>query len=88
MAHTVSSVHSTESEKKDDCSEEEISQINSVVTVETSDEQRTLWQNVKKYRKVTYVTLGLTSAILLYGYDNVVVGTISAMPDFQYVLKR
>lgn len=47
------------------------------------DEQRSLWQNVKKYRKVTYITLGLTSAILLYGYDNVVVGTISAMPDFQ-----
>lgn len=47
------------------------------------DEQRSLWQNVKKYRKVTYVTFGLTSAILLYGYDNVIVGTISAMPLFQ-----
>lgn len=47
------------------------------------DNNRTLWQNVKKYRKVTYVTFGLTSAILLYGYDNVVVGTVSAMPGFQ-----
>ncbi|KZM26880.1 uncharacterized protein EKO05_0011397 [Ascochyta rabiei] len=50
---------------------------------EASDNSRTLWQNVKKYRKVTYVTFGLTSAILLYGYDNVVVGTVSAMPIFQ-----
>jgi hypothetical protein len=47
------------------------------------DNDRTLWQNVKKYRKVTYVAFGLTSAILLYGYDNVVVGTVSAMPGFQ-----
>ena len=50
---------------------------------EDGDNDRTLWQNVKKYRKVTYVTFGLTSAILLYGYDNVVVGTVSAMPGFQ-----
>lgn len=50
---------------------------------EDGDKDRTLWQNVKKYRKVTYVTFGLTSAILLYGYDNVVVGTVSAMPGFQ-----
>lgn len=50
---------------------------------EASDNSQTLWQNVKKYRKVVYVTFGLTSAILLYGYDNVVVGTVSAMPVFQ-----
>lgn len=78
--------HSTDTDKKDDSTEEEISQANSVSTTVISDEQRTLWQNVKKYRKVTYITLGLTSAILLFGYDNVVVGTVAAMPDFQYVL--
>ncbi|OAF99406.1 MFS general substrate transporter [Paraphaeosphaeria sporulosa] len=50
---------------------------------EASDEQRTLWQNVRRYRKVVCVTFGLTSAILLYGYDNVVVGTVSGMPGFQ-----
>ncbi|KAH7359676.1 major facilitator superfamily domain-containing protein [Pyrenochaeta sp. MPI-SDFR-AT-0127] len=69
-------------DKKDDFVTEQISVVNSASSA-TSDEQRTLWQNVKKYRKVTYITLGLTSAILLYGYDNVVVGTISAMPVFQ-----
>jgi hypothetical protein len=73
------------SDKKDSYSGEQISEISSAATAEQiTDEQRTLWQNVKKYRKVVWVTLGLTSAILLYGYDNVVVGTISAMPVFQY----
>ncbi|KAH7110569.1 major facilitator superfamily domain-containing protein [Dendryphion nanum] len=55
----------------------------SQTTSQTNDEQQTLWQNVKKYRKVVLYTFGLTSAILLYGYDNVVVGTVSAMPMFQ-----
>jgi hypothetical protein len=63
----------------------EISSAASAFSTDSGDEQRSLWQNVKKYRKVTYVTLALTSAILLYGYDNVVVGTVSAMPVFQYV---
>jgi MFS family permease len=61
------------------------SQITEITTnsSEASDEGRTLWQNVKKYRKVVWVTLAISSAILLYGYDNVIVGTISAMPRFQ-----
>jgi hypothetical protein len=63
----------------------EVSSAASAFSTDSGDEQRSLWQNVKKYRKVTYTTLALTSAILLYGYDNVVVGTVSAMPVFQYV---
>lgn len=59
------------------------SRANSQADNEAHDNSQTLWQNVKKYRKVVYVTFGLTSAILLYGYDNVVVGTVSAMPVFQ-----
>lgn len=62
----------------------EVSSATSALSAESGDDQRSLWQNVKKYRKVTYVTFALTSAILLYGYDNVVVGTVSAMPVFQY----
>ncbi|KAF2729957.1 MFS general substrate transporter [Polyplosphaeria fusca] len=50
---------------------------------EGDDERRTLWQSIKKYRKVVGYTIALTSAILLYGYDNVVVGTVSGMPKFQ-----
>lgn len=43
----------------------------------------TLWQSVKKYRRVVFYSLGITSAILMYGYDYVIIGTISAMPSFQ-----
>lgn len=50
---------------------------------EAGDKGRTLWQNIKRYRKIVGITFGLTSAILLYGYDNVVVGTVSGMPEFQ-----
>ncbi|ORY15167.1 general substrate transporter [Clohesyomyces aquaticus] len=50
---------------------------------EAWDEDRTLWQNIKRYRKVVGITFGLTSAILLYGFDNVIVGTVSGMPGFQ-----
>jgi len=76
-----------DSDGKDGSVGEQITAVNSHSTSQASseegDDSRTLWQNVKKYRKVTYVTFGLTSAILLYGYDNVVVGTVSAMPNFQ-----
>lgn len=50
------------------------------------DVQQSLWQNIKKYRKVVYIALGLTSPIVLYGYDYVIVGTVSGMPGFQYCL--
>lgn len=76
-----SPVGKSETQRKD-----EFAQITEVISTSSSqagDEQRTLWQNVRKYRKVTYVTLAVTSAILLYGYDYVIVGTISAMPYFQ-----
>ena len=78
---------SRNSEGKDGSTGEQIYEVdsytNSQNNSEEGDSSRTLWQNIKKYRKVTYVTFGLTSAILLYGYDNVVVGTVSAMPVFQ-----
>ena len=85
MAHNDMSTTSASMERKDDFTAEQISKVDSTSSSQSSDEQRTLWQNVKKYRKVTYITLGLSSAVLLYGYDNVIVGTISAMPVFQYV---
>lgn len=44
-----------------------------------------LWQSVKKWPRVVIYCLALSSAILLYGYDLVIVGTVSAMPAFQYV---
>lgn len=87
MALSTASQTSRDSQSKDGTTEEQIYEVeshtNSQSVSEEGDTSRTLWQNVKKYRKVTYVTFGLTSAILLYGYDNVVVGTVSAMPVFQ-----
>ena len=60
-----------------------ITEVASAASSHAGDEQRSVWQNVKKYRNVTCVTFGITSAILLYGYDYVVVGTVSGMPSFQ-----
>jgi len=60
-----------------------VSGTGTVESGESGDEQRTLWRNAKKYRKVVWVTFGLASAILLYGYDFVIVGTIAGMPEFQ-----
>ncbi|KAJ5652881.1 hypothetical protein N7507_010307 [Penicillium longicatenatum] len=43
-----------------------------------------LWQLLKRWPKVVMYCLALSSAILLYGYDLVIVGTVSAMPAFQH----
>lgn len=42
-----------------------------------------LKQAVKLYPKITRYTFFLMSAVLLYGYDLVIVGTIPAVPGFQ-----
>jgi hypothetical protein len=80
----MASIDNQSTDKKDSFSGEQVSEVNSASTHQDADKQRTLWQNVKKYRKVCWITIALTSAILLYGYDNVVVGTVAAMPVFQY----
>lgn len=50
-------------------------------------EKVSLWQSVKIYPKIVGCCFGLTAAILLYGYDLAIVGTVSAMPEFQYVAR-
>ncbi|KAL6702488.1 hypothetical protein ACN47E_001613 [Coniothyrium glycines] len=82
MAHSIAESQDT-SKKNGSFVAEQILIGPSISNSQCDDEQRTLWQNVKKYRKVVYITLGLTSPILLYGYDYVIVGTVSAMPYFQ-----
>lgn len=47
------------------------------------DAHLTLWQAIKKWRRVVLYCVGLTSGILMFGYDYVIVGTTSAMPSFQ-----
>lgn len=43
----------------------------------------TLKESLKKWRRVVVYSFCLASAILMYGYDYVIVGTCSAMPSFQ-----
>lgn len=43
-----------------------------------------LWQSVRKWPKIVGYSLGLTSAILLWGFDTSIVGNVSAVPSFQY----
>ena len=47
------------------------------------DAHLTLKQSLIKWRRVVIYSLCMTSAILMYGYDYVIIGTISAMPSFQ-----
>jgi hypothetical protein len=42
-----------------------------------------LWQSIKRFPRIVGYCLALSSAILLYGYDLVIVGTVAAMPQFQ-----
>jgi hypothetical protein len=81
---TRSITSTTDIDKKNaSLSEKDLSEVHLPSSLQNSDEHGTLWQNVKRYRRVTYITFGLSSAILLYGYDNVVVGAVSGMPAFQ-----
>ncbi|KAL0943362.1 maltose permease (alpha glucoside transporter) [Colletotrichum truncatum] len=61
--------------------------VNSITSTAELDTNQyghlTLWQSIKKWRRVVLYCIGMTSAILLYGYDYVIVGTVSAMPSFQ-----
>lgn len=41
--------------------------------------------DLKQSPKVAAYCLALTTGILLYGYDLVIVGNVSSMPNFQYV---
>lgn len=43
-----------------------------------------LWHSIKRSSKIVAYCLALSSAILMYGYDLVIVGTVAAMPQFQY----
>jgi hypothetical protein len=66
-----------------------------IKTLETAPGERTviidgeeavnldLYHSVLKFPKLTGYILAVCSALMLYGYDTAIVGTISAMPTFQ-----
>ncbi|OAP60368.1 hypothetical protein AYL99_05370 [Fonsecaea erecta] len=56
----------------------------SLQTAEQSvDDEPTLWKSIRKWPKIVGYSLGLTSAILLNGFDTSIVGNLSAIPAFQ-----
>ena len=59
--------------------------ISSTEGVAVDEPELTLWQAVSKWRKLVLYCVGLSSAVLLYGYDQAIVGSVSGLPAFQYV---
>ncbi|PLB46458.1 MFS general substrate transporter [Aspergillus steynii IBT 23096] len=50
---------------------------------ESTEKNQSLLSSVKQSPKIAAYCLALTSGILLYGYDLVIVGNVSSMPKFQ-----
>jgi len=50
----------------------------------TPEEQQTLIQAVREHKKLVWYIISLMGGIILYGYDAVVVGTVSSLLAFQY----
>ncbi|KAG5813100.1 hypothetical protein H9Q74_008110 [Fusarium xylarioides] len=52
-------------------------------SLEHHDRSRSLWHSIRAHPCIIGYTLGLCTAILLFGYDNVIVSSVAAMPAFQ-----
>ncbi|CAI7569637.1 unnamed protein product [Penicillium pancosmium] len=65
-------------------SEEFVEDVSSPNTNTSSQGYVPLWHSLKKWPKVVGYNLALSSAILLYGYDLVIVANVSSMPAFQH----
>lgn len=44
-----------------------------------------LWKSIRRFPRIVGYCFALSSAILMYGYDLVIVGAVAAMPQFQCV---
>ncbi len=51
--------------------------------VPESEPKMSLWTALRRWPRVSWYSLTLTSTIVLWGFDNVLVGSVSAMPVFQ-----
>ncbi|KAJ5960718.1 uncharacterized protein N7479_007868 [Penicillium vulpinum] len=67
-----------------DLKEDDVAVI-AVVDTGKKTSQVSLWRSVKKSPRIVGYCFALSSAILLYGYDLVIVATVAAMPQFQIV---
>lgn len=50
------------------------------------EEKLALGAALRRYPRITLYSALLTTTILLWGYDSSIVGGVSSMPEFQYVL--
>ena len=46
-------------------------------------DELSLWQSLKKRKRIVFYCIGMSTAILMYGYDYVIVGSTASMPSFQ-----
>ena len=70
------------STKSDDALSRKCSTVEDVAAeVEIADEG--LWQRFRRWPQLSLWAVGLAVPILLYGYDNVIVGNITSVPNFQ-----
>ena len=49
----------------------------------TAPKKEGLWTEIRKEKKLVWYLLALMSGVLLYGYDFVIVGTVSSLLAFQ-----
>lgn len=75
-----------EAENKSKLRVERDESTSSLPSPSEATEKASLLASVKQSPKISAYCLALTSGILLYGYDLVIVGNVSSMPEFQYAL--
>ena len=60
----------------------------SIVEASNEAKELSIWQTVKLNPKVIMASVAMTIGPLIYGFDNIIVGLVTAMPAFQYGLAR
>ena len=63
--------------------EDDASLLEKADPVPETEPKMTLWQALRKWPRISWYSLVLTSTIVLWGFDNVLVSSVSAMPVFQ-----
>lgn len=55
----------------------------SIVDASNESMDLTVWETVKRNPKVLMASVAMTIGPLIYGFDNIIVGLVTAMPAFQ-----
>lgn len=68
----------------------ELKQVDTYTTAARSEtwcsgptDQQTLMQAIREHKKLVWYIISLMGGVILYGYDAVVVGTVSSLLAFQ-----